>query len=220
MWSIWLLERILPTAATMTLIAILTITSAIYMGALEKLPQPASGWRKLCKGLGVILLIYGAINLIGAASDSKDLIQPLKGIASGMKSGDLSNQTYGNQSDHINFKQIKGTEGLKSALSESVANNKITMLDFYADWCVSCKVMEKYAFTHPGVLASLDQVSTLQADVTANDSTDSNLMNSLGIYGPPAILFFDKSGLEIRNRRVVGEMSGQDFAAHVRLTFQ
>ncbi len=165
-------------------------------------------------------MIYGAINLIGAASDSKDLIQPLKGIASGMKSGDLSNQTYGNQSDHINFKQIKGTEGLKSALSESVANNKITMLDFYADWCVSCKVMEKYAFTHPGVLASLDQVSTLQADVTANDSTDSNLMNSLGIYGPPAILFFDKSGLEIRNRRVVGEMSGQDFAAHVRLTFQ
>ena len=218
--AIWLLERILPTAATMTLIAILTITSAIYMGALEKLPQPASGWRKLCKGLGVILLIYGAINLIGAASDSKDLIQPLKGIASGMKSDNLSNQTYGNQSDHINFKQIKGTEGLKSALSESVAGNKATMLDFYADWCVSCKVMEKYAFTHPGVLASLDQVSTLQADVTANDSTDSNLMNSLGIYGPPAILFFDKSGLEIRNRRVVGEMSGQDFAAHVRLTFQ
>ena len=80
--------------------------------------------------------------------------------------------------------------------------------------------MEKYAFTHPDVLASLDQVSTLQADVTANDSIDSALMNSLGIYGPPAILFFDKSGLEIRNRRIVGEMSGQDFAAHVKLTFK
>jgi thiol:disulfide interchange protein DsbD len=217
--AIWLLERILPTAATMALIALLTITSAIYMGALEKLPQPASGWRKLCKGLGVILLIHGAVNLIGAASDSKDLIHPLKGIASGMKSGNLSNQTNGNQSDHINFKQIKGTEGLKSALSESVAGNKTTMLDFYADWCISCKVMEKYAFTHPDVLASLDEVSTLQADVTANDSIDSAFMNSLGIYGPPAILFFDKNGLEIRNRRVVGEMSGEDFAAHINATF-
>jgi thiol:disulfide interchange protein DsbD len=120
----------------------------------------------------------------------------------------------------INFKKIKGTDGLKSALSESVAANKNTMLDFYADWCVSCKVMEKYAFTHPDVLASLDQVSTLQADVTANDSIDSTFMNSLGIYGPPAILFFDKNGVEIRNRRVVGEMSGADFAAHVTSSFQ
>jgi thiol:disulfide interchange protein DsbD len=218
--AIWLLERILPTAATMALIGMLTITSAIYMGALEKLSQPVSGWRKLCKGLGIILLIYGAVYLIGAASDSKDLIQPLKGIASGMKSGNSLNQSNDNQSDHINFKQIKGTEGLKRALSESVAGNKTTMLDFYADWCISCKEMEKYAFTHPDVLASLDQVSTIQADVTANDSIDSAFMNSLGIYGPPAILFFDKKGIEIRNRRVVGEMSGQDFAVHVKSTFR
>ncbi len=217
--AIWLLERILPTSATMALIAILAITSAIYMGALEKLPQPASGWRKLCKGLGVILLIYGAVYLIGAASDSKDLIQPLKGIASGMISGNLSNQTNDNQSGHINFNQIKGTEGLKSALSESVSENKATMLDFYADWCISCKEMEKYAFTHPDVLASLGQVSTLQADITDNDAIDSALMNSFGIYGPPAILFFDKDGQEIRNRRVVGEMSGEDFAAHINATF-
>jgi len=213
--AIWLLERILPASATMALIGLLAITSAIYMGALERLPQPTNGWRKLCKALGVILLIYGVVNLIGAASGSKDLIQPLKGIARGVMPSDLSNQN-----GHINFKKIKGTDGLKSALSESVAANKNTMLDFYADWCVSCKVMEKYAFTHPDVLASLDQVSTLQADVTANDPIDSSFMNSLGIYGPPAILFFDKNGVEIRNRRIVGEMSGVDFAAHVTSTFQ
>ena len=101
-----------------------------------------------------------------------------------------------------------------------MAENKKTMLDFYADWCVSCKVMEKDAFTHPDVLTSLNQVNVLQADVTANDTIDSALMNSLGIYGPPAILFFDQKGLEIRNRRVVGEMSGEDFAAHVKSTFE
>ena len=213
--AIWLLERILPTSATMALIAILTISSAIYMGALEKLTQSASGWRKLCKAFGIILLLYGAAHLIGAVSGSKDLVQPLKGIANGMIAGKLSNQT-----NHINFKLIKSSKDLKKALRDSVAENKKTMLDFYADWCVSCKVMEKDAFTHPDVLTSLNQVNVLQADVTANDTIDSALMNSLGIYGPPAILFFDQKGLEIRNRRVVGEMSGEDFAAHVESTFE
>ena len=94
------------------------------------------------------------------------------------------------------------------------------MLDFYAEWCISCRVMEKYAFTHPGVLKALDRVATLQADVTDNDAIDTELMNSLGIYGPPAILFYDSSGKEIRNRRVVGEMSGEDFAAHIIATLQ
>jgi thiol:disulfide interchange protein DsbD len=218
--AIWLLERILPTSATMALIATLSISSAIYMGALEKLAQSTSGWRKLCKAFGIILLIYGAAHLIGAVSGSKDLVQPLKGIASGLISGGLSNQTSNIQPSHINFKPIKGAKDLRNALKVSVAEKKTTMLDFYADWCVSCKVMEKDAFTHPDVLVLMDRVNAFQADVTVNDLIDSTLMNSLGIYGPPAILFFDKNGIEIRNRRVVGEMSGEDFAAHVESTFE
>ena len=94
------------------------------------------------------------------------------------------------------------------------------MLDFYADWCISCKEMEKYAFTHPGVINALSEVGKFQADVTENDTIDTQLMNSLGIYGPPAILFYDAQGQEIRHRRVVGEMSGEEFAAHVITTFQ
>ncbi len=94
------------------------------------------------------------------------------------------------------------------------------MLDFYADWCISCKEMEKYAFTHPGVIQALDRVARLQTDVTDNDAIDTQLMNALGIYGPPAILFYDPQGQEIRHRRVVGEMSGKEFAAHVIKTFQ
>jgi thiol:disulfide interchange protein DsbD len=89
------------------------------------------------------------------------------------------------------------------------------MLDFYADWCISCKEMEKYAFSHPKVLAALEGWDTLQTDVTDNDKTDQLFMKSLGIYGPPAILFFDRNGVEIPNSRVVGEMSGEDFAAHI-----
>jgi thiol:disulfide interchange protein DsbD len=212
--AIWLLERILPVGITMALVAALLIASAIYMGALDSLGEAASGWRRLSKALGLLVLIYGVAYLIGAAAGSNDLIQPLRGLsASAGGSGQQAQQ-------HLAFRQIKGRDGLQLALNDSVQQGRNTMLDFYADWCISCKEMEKYAFTHPQVLAALDQVATLQADVTDNDRIDTELMTSLGIYGPPAILFFDAQGQEIRNRRVVGEMSGDQFAAHVIATFQ
>lgn len=206
--AIWLLERFLPTSIIMLLMAILIIVSAIYMGAIERLPEGASGWRKLWKGLGLVILLYGFFYLYGVATGSKDLIQPLKGIT-----GSLVTASGSSSQAHITFKQIKGEAGLKQALS--TAQGKPVMLDFYADWCISCKEMEKYAFTHPPVLAALKGFETLQTDVTANDKTDQLFMKSLNIYGPPAILFFDKNGIEINSSRVVGEMSGEKFAAHI-----
>jgi len=215
--AIWLLERVLPVSITMGLIAALAITSAIYMSALETLPEAVSGWRKLKKGIGVILLLYGTAYLVGAISGSEDLLQPLKGVIGSNSSGTTTQQAT--SVGHIQFQQIKGEQGLQQALAVSVQQQRTTMLDFYADWCISCKEMERYAFTHPGVLKALANVNTLQTDVTANDKIDTAFMDSLGIYGPPAILFFDASGQEIKHRRVVGEMSGEDFAAHIIGTF-
>jgi thiol:disulfide interchange protein DsbD len=211
--AIWLLERFLPGAVIMVLIAALMISTAVYMGALDSLNELASGWRRLSKSLGLLILIYGIAYLIGAAAGSNDLIQPLRGVTASLSGSGQSEQ-------HLAFRQIKGKQGLQLALNDSIQQDRTSMLDFYADWCISCKEMEKYAFSNPQVLAALEQVNTLQADVTDNDSLDTELMSSLGIYGPPAILFFDASGREIRNRRVVGEMSGEQFAAHVIATFQ
>jgi len=208
--AIWLMERVLPTSVTMSLMAILIITTSIYMGAIDSLPQGASGWRKLWKGVGLVLLIYGAFYLYGVAAGSKDLIQPLKGISGPV----ISSSGTGSAQGHIAFQQIKGEQGLKQALAAN--QGRLVMLDFYADWCISCKEMEKYAFTHPDVLAAMDGVAALQTDVTDNDKTDQLFMKSLGIYGPPAILFFDKNGKEIASSRVVGEMSGEQFAAHIQ----
>ena len=211
--AIWLLERILPVNVTMLLIAALLIASAIYMGALDALSDTATGWRRLFKSLGLLILIYGVAYLIGAAAGSNDLIQPLRGLAATSGNAQQAQQ-------HLAFRQIKGRQGLQLALNDSIQQQRGTMLDFYADWCISCKEMEKYAFTNAKVLAALEDINTLQADVTDNDNIDTELMSSLGIYGPPAILFFDSSGREIRNRRVVGEMSGEQFAAHVAATYQ
>jgi thiol:disulfide interchange protein DsbD len=197
----------------MLLIAALLIASAIYMGALDTLGETATGWQRLFKSLGLLILIYGVAYLIGAAAGSNDLIQPLRGLAATSGNAEQARQ-------HVVFRQIKGKQGLQLALADSMQRNSESMLDFYADWCISCKEMEKYAFTHPEVLAALAEVATLQADVTDNDRIDTELMSSLGIYGPPAILFFNADGEEIRHRRVVGEMSGERFAQHVITTFR
>ncbi len=217
--AIWMLERILPTSITMLLMATLIIVSAIYMGAIQPLPEGASGWRKLWKGLGFVFLVYGIFYLYGVAAGSKDLIQPLKGLnkptviqAGG---GGAASATGQPLADRIIFEKIKGIDGLEQALAKARANRQLVMLDFYADWCISCKEMEKYAFTHPDVLKAVDGFMTLKADVTPNDATDKALMKSLGIFGPPAILFFDHEGKEIPGSRVVGTMSGKEFAEHI-----
>jgi thiol:disulfide interchange protein DsbD len=132
--AIWLLERVMPVSVTMGLIAALVITSAIYMNALETLPEAASGWQKLKKGVGVILLLYGTAYLVGAISGSEDLLQPLRGVI-GSNSGSTTQQTA--STGHLQFQQIKGEQGLQRALATSVQQQRSTMLDFYADWFIS-----------------------------------------------------------------------------------
>lgn len=211
--AIYLLERILPVGITMTLVAALLIASAIYLGALDSLDAGSSGWRRFAKAMGILILIYGIAYLVGVAGGSRDLIQPLRGMLG-------SGGSQGGAHQGVVFRQVKGSSGLQAAIDNAVQQGQGTMLDFYADWCISCKEMEKYTFSDASVQQALAPLALLQADVTANDEEDSQLMSSLGIYGPPAILFFDASGREIAGRRVVGYMSAADFNAHVRASFQ
>lgn len=206
--AIWLLERVTPAAFTMSLWAMLMIVSAVYMGAFESLKEAGNGWKKLWKGVGVLLLIYGIIILLGVASGGKNVLQPLKGL--GSISGSIT------QTEKLDFINIKGVDGFKAELNKASAAGKPVMLYFYADWCVSCKEMEAFTFTKASVHQALDGVVLLKADVTPNDEQDSALYKHFGIIGPPSIMFFGSDGVEHKNYRVVGFMPADDFSQHVK----
>ncbi|UHD18407.1 protein-disulfide reductase DsbD [Thiocapsa bogorovii] len=205
--AIFMLERILPAAVAMLLWGLLLICSAVYMGALTQLPQGATGWSKLWKGLGVFLLIYGALMLLGAAAGGKDTIQPLRGLAVGGSGGAAAEAV---------FTPVKTLEDLDREVAKAGALGKPVMLDFYADWCVTCKELERYTFSDPAVIAEMDRFVLLKADVTANDADDQALMKHFGIIGPPAILYFDPAGQELKNYRLVGFKPADDFVEHLR----
>jgi thiol:disulfide interchange protein DsbD len=117
----------------------------------------------------------------------------------------------------LDFQRIKTTADLDAALARASASGKSAMLDFYADWCVSCIEMEEYTFTDSGVQDALANTVLLQADVTANDDEDQALLQRFGVFGPPTIIFFGADGVQRQGYEVVGYMKAQDFAAHVRM---
>ena len=208
--ALWMLGRILPGSVTMILWAILAIVSGVYLGALRKLEPDATGWTKLWQGSGVVLLAYGVILMIGAAAGGSDPLQPLRtfSMANAVSSTNLglAQAPSAAARNTLVFKRIKGVDALEAEVAAAARANKSVMLDFYADWCVSCKEMEHYTFTDPGVQAALANTVLLQADVTANDDEDKALLKKFGLFGPPSILFFDAKGNERSQHRVVGFM--------------
>jgi len=204
--AITMLERFLPEPVTMGLWGVLLIVSAIYMGALQQLSVEASGWSKLWKGLGVVLLIYGSLFLVGVAANGKDTLQPLRGLAVGGGAG---------AETHLQFRKVKSVADLERELATAKAAGKPVMLDFYADWCIYCKQMEKNVFSRPEVVAAMSSFVLLQADVTEQDETDMALMEKIGIPAPPAMIFWGTDGNEIRHLRLMGYMGAGEFKRHV-----
>jgi thiol:disulfide interchange protein DsbD len=208
--AIWMLSRILDGVWIMLMTGALAIACAVYLGALERLPDDASGWRRLWKALGVVLLIGGAAELVGAAAGSNDLLQPLHGIGAGS-----GGNTPAASVDALPFKRIKSTADVDRELAAAKAAGKPAMLDFFADWCVACKEMEKFTFSKPEVRAALADFVLLQADVTANDDTDKDLMKRYRIVAPPDTLFFGADGAEKRELQLTGEENAAKFLKRV-----
>ena len=197
--AIWIVAPVIPLAAQMLLWAALLIFSAVYLHALDPLPHSARGLYKLGKGVGILALLLGVSYLIGALSGARDILHPLGNI------GHATTETPAT----LRFERVKSTAELDARLAE--ARGKTVMLDFYADWCVSCKEMERFTFSDAAVQARLKNTVLLQADVTANNAEDKALLQRFQLFGPPATLFFDKQGKELADFRVTGYQDSRQF---------
>jgi thiol:disulfide interchange protein DsbD len=215
--AILMLERLLPGPVTLVLWALWLIIPAIYMGALDSLAPDVPGWRKLWKGLGIAMLVYGVILIIGATTGARDPFNPLRNLNTGVIS--TSGDSGQHRSQHLQLERIKTVADFKQAVAGSSTQGRPVLLDFYADWCTYCIKMEDYTFSDAAVQAALADTTLLQADVTANDEEDLALLNHFGLFAPPAILFFDKDGNELRESRLVGFMDAEDFLKHLENTF-
>jgi thioredoxin:protein disulfide reductase len=191
--AIWIIQPLLPVGIQMMLWATLLIFSAIYLRALDALSHNATGWHKLLKGFGIFALLLGAAYLIGALSGARDILRPL---------GNIGRAEAQQVSTALQFSRIKSIAELDQRIT--LARGKSVMLDFYADWCISCKEMERFTLSDPKVQAKLNNTLLLQADVTANNDDDKALFQRFELFGPPAILFFDAQGHELSDQRVTG----------------
>ncbi|WP_298609046.1 protein-disulfide reductase DsbD [uncultured Thiothrix sp.] len=207
--AISMLKRIVPIEVTMALTGTLLVSSGIYMGALDKISEESTGWKRFWKSIGLIMVFYGAIQLLGVAVGSTNLFQPLKGVLT------VSANTV--QANHLNFQTIKSVADLEAKLALAKQNQQATMLDFTATWCPDCETLEKVTFVDSNVMKSLQGVQILRADVSAQDELDRALAAKFTVPGPPAILFFDLNGNEIRKIRVQGYKNPEQF---VKITDQ
>jgi len=195
----WLLNRVVMGWGSMLVWSVPAFALAWVLWTVR---SKSAATRNLWRAVAAVFGLYGLVLVVGGALGSTNPLAPIPSLAAKVEG--------------LEFKRIKTVADLEREVVSAKAAGKSVMLDFYADWCVSCKEMEHDTFTQPDVQASLSNTVLLQADVTANDDADKALLQHFGIFGPPTIAFYGTDGEEKRNFRVVGFMKAAEFAAVVR----
>ncbi len=200
--AIWLIERLVSDAINLILWGFLLIGAAIYFGTLEL--RKRSGVDKTIQFVGVIAMLWGVSLLVGSGLGSRSVLDPFEGLR---RSSAESLVGIDNQ-----WKTVKT---LNEILDFIAASDKPVILDVYADWCISCKVMEQHVFTESRVSAQLNAFDLIRVDVTQNDELDRELLTHFGLFGPPTLAFFSTDGSEMTEVRIQGEVNSDDFVAHL-----
>lgn len=211
--ALWMLAPVLPAWATMLALAALLLVAAVFLGAFDGLGPDPRNLARVGKGVGVLFAIAAAIVLIGVASGGRDPLQPLShlSVARGGAQAAAGAQA-------VRFERVRSVAELDARVAQAAAAGKPVLLDFYADWCVSCKEMEHMTFVDPRVRARLSDIVLLQADVTANNADDKALLKRFGLFGPPGIILFGADGRE-RPVRVIGYQSANRFLESLERAF-
>lgn len=203
--AIWLLERVIPGPATLALWASLLAVTGVQLGAFEPVSE---GWPRTRKGVGLILVLTAAMLLAGALAGANDPLKPLAPFQADSGAGSTPGAEH-------SFKRIENSAAVSDRLAAASRDGEPVILDFYADWCISCKVMERNVFSAPEVQKAMEPYRLLQVDVTENTTEDQALLNRYGLFGPPTLLFFNAAGDELEEARILGEMDREEFLAHL-----
>lgn len=219
----WMLDSVVPAWASMLGWAFLAGFAAVMLGAFEAMPAGPGLGAFLRKTLGLLAALWAALLLAGAATGGGSLLQPLAGWRAGAVAGAPGTALAGSgasgtaglspdatQAIRSKFRRVHSVQELDAALAQA---GRPVMLDFYADWCVSCLEMEKFTFSDPAVAGKMSQLLLLQADVTKNTPEDRALLKRFHLFGPPGILFFDAQGKPLPNARVIGFQNAAQFSA-------
>jgi len=203
--ALYLLERILNPIASLVLWASLLTIAPIKLGALRNLTKTNSLWHLLVKATGLIILGYSLLLWLLVVKGGGDIQQNMASLIYGenLKSPESSQ-----------FQIVESESQINLAISETENSNKLLVIKFYADWCVSCNKLERIVFSNSNVVQALQGTLALTADITANNKDNQQILARFNLVGPPAILFF-KDGKEQRSHRVIGEISATDFLKHI-----
>jgi thiol:disulfide interchange protein DsbD len=212
--AIWMMDRVLPGSVTLLLWALLVFLTGVFLGAFEPLPAGPTPARKLAKGIGVLACLYGALLLIGATLGGENPLRPIPQSTFARDAGGGGGGIAAREA--LRFEPIETVAALDAALAQAKTAGQPVMLDFTADWCISCKEMEEYTFPDQGVIGALQPFMLLRADVTDNDADDQALLKRFRSFGPPTIAFFDAAGTERENFKLVGYVPATEFSEHVR----
>ena len=204
--ALWIISPLLPVMAQMIAWAILLIVPAVFLHAIDPLPPQAKTGQRLAKAVGVVMLLLGTAMLAGALAGARDPLRPLAVFGAGAASAETR---------PLPFERVRTLAELEARVAGA---GRPVMLDFYADWCVSCKEMERDTFADPRVRQKLSGWLLLQADVTADSPDDRALLARFKLFGPPGILFFDPAGKELTGIRVVGYQGPDEFLKSLAAT--
>ncbi len=203
--AIWMVSPILSAPAMMLFWGAFAILCSVFLGVFDTSTAKPTIALRFGKTLGLVLFVAGLLELVGAAAGGTNVFEPLSTVRG------ASTVSQGEEKG-VHFTRIRTVAELDQAL---VSAKKPVMLDFYADWCVACKEMDRFTFHDPKVIEQLGGLTLLQVDVTANSEDDRALMKRFGLFGPPGMIFFDTTGKEIAGSRVVGVLEARAFFDHV-----
>ncbi len=206
--AVWMIMPITPVWFNMLAWAFLSMCLALLLGAFTPFSGNSGILKLLLKASGLLFALWAALLMLGLATGGQSVLNPLKGLNAGAGQGPATRSST-TPVAATPFIQVKTLAELESTLANA---GKPVMLDFYADWCISCKEMELFTFSDPGVRQKLNQMLLLQVDVTKNNEADRELLKRFKLFGPPGIIFFNDKGQELEKIRVVGFQNAERFS--------